>query len=302
MSTTHGTTGAIAHSSKLSKDRSIRHSSNACDMDYKATRGNMITIPVMNLKGGTGKTTVTRLLAPVLAEYCNVLMVDMDPHAGLTDSWIVGEPNYTSYDVLCGRKPISEAVIHLNGEDGSKHTLDLLGATGDLAQADRIADPGAAYQLRKALREIQPESTYQIVLVDATPSIGTIFSTALMAAHAILVVTEPNALGYMPTAKFVEMLKDLQVATGRKFPLAGVLLNRVKGTKENQEYSLRLKELLGEEAIFPYVVRDRTIIQQSAKANELRKDRYIEVTFQEIATDLLERLGQLHQNHEMGEG
>lgn len=262
----------------------------------------MITIPVMNLKGGTGKTTVTRLLAPVLAEHFNVLMVDMDPHAGLTDSWIVGEPNYTSYDVLCGRKPISEAVVHLNDDGGAHHTLDLLGASGDLAQADRIADPGAAYQLRKALRAVEPESTYQIVLIDSTPSIGTIFSTALMAAHAVLVVTEPNALGFTPTAKFVEMLKDLEVATGRKFPLAGVLLNRVKGTKENQEYTLRMKELLGDEAVFPFAVRDRTIIQQSAKANELRRDRYVEVTFQEIATELLERLGRLHETNQMGEG
>jgi chromosome partitioning protein len=258
----------------------------------------MITIAVMTLKGGTGKSTITRLLAQVLADECDVLMVDLDPHSGLTDLWITGAPHLTSLDVLNGHAKLADAVIHLGDTACTGHTLDLLAADGDLVQADRVVDPGAAYRLRKALKPIEQENRYQIALIDATPSIGPLFSSALMAAQAVLVVTEPTVLGYTTTERFVEMLDDLASMTERTFPLAGVLLNRVKGTKENSEYTSRLQELLGPDAMFGVEVRDRTIIQQCAKANVWRKDKYIDATFSHIASELLERVGRLNGTHQ----
>ncbi len=62
-------------------------------------------ITVVNQKGGTGKTTTTMNLGCALASLGKkVMLIDMDPHASLSYSFGINEPEHSISDVLMGEK------------------------------------------------------------------------------------------------------------------------------------------------------------------------------------------------------
>ena len=65
-------------------------------MSKKSKKGPVV-VSVINLKGGVGKTTVAALLARHIArENLNVLAVDLDPQANLSQA-LMSENEYTQF-------------------------------------------------------------------------------------------------------------------------------------------------------------------------------------------------------------
>ena len=65
-------------------------------MSKKSKKGPVV-VSVINLKGGVGKTTVAALLARHIArENLNVLAVDLDPQANLSQA-LMNENEYTQF-------------------------------------------------------------------------------------------------------------------------------------------------------------------------------------------------------------
>ena len=183
----------------------------------------MRIISVINYKGGVGKTTLTSNLAAELAyRGKRVLMIDLDPQASLTFSFLKPDEwqtnvaadktirnwfikrhraeNFLDLIVEPGEaKPLIEkngGVLHLLSSHLDLINVDLELATGlagsNLQQAKHnfIATHS---RLTEGIRMI-PEGMYDIVLIDCPPNFNIVTKNAIVASEKILIPAKPDYL------------------------------------------------------------------------------------------------------------
>lgn len=178
----------------------------------------MKTISVINYKGGVGKTTVTANLAAELAfRGRSVLMIDLDPQASLTFSFV--RPDYWSKSLSDGKTikkwydgsamggvGLSDLITPLNLRvSGKLHLIpshlglinvDLELATelggGTLAQTKRNYLKVHS-RLRDGLSALAPDA-YDYVIIDCPPNFNVVTKTAIVASDWILVPAKPDYL------------------------------------------------------------------------------------------------------------
>ncbi|RZS87483.1 cellulose biosynthesis protein BcsQ [Motilibacter rhizosphaerae] len=228
----------------------------------------MITVAVVSLKGGVGKTTVTLGLAGAAARRgVGVLVADLDAQANATT-------------VLDPPPSPSTVVDALEGRSGSAARMAAPTGWGDLVRV-LAAEPGLARQetagatdplrLRRALLHL--EDGYAdgapapgIVLLDCPPALGHLTRAALAAADRALVVTEPSLFALHGAAQALDAVEGVRQSANLRLAAAGIVVNRVRPRAAEHRY--RLDEL---RRAFPGLlldppVLDRGSIQQAAGA------------------------------------
>ena len=166
------------------------------------------TYALANQKGGVGKSASAAALAAARVEQGDrVLIVDLDPHAGVTKSLGL-DPDAmtrTTYDVLLGRAAIAEAVTttKLAG-------MDLVPANEHLAAAEveLIGEIGWDRTLKDALQPLA--GSYDRIFLDCPPSLGVLTVNALVAATTCLVPLQCEFLamrGLQQLQKIIDKVK-----------------------------------------------------------------------------------------------
>jgi chromosome partitioning protein len=166
------------------------------------------TYAVVNQKGGVGKTTTAVNVGAYLAlSGAKTLLVDADPQSNATSGLGVDRRTLTSstYSVLVDNAPAAGAIV-----DTPVQGLRLLPANMDLAGADIELMPRISREtvLRRALDPIRED--YDVVIIDAPPSLGLLTLNALVAADAVLlpVQTEYYALeGLSQLLQTIDLVK-----------------------------------------------------------------------------------------------
>lgn len=169
----------------------------------------MKIISLINNKGGVSKTSSCINLSYALAQQGNkVLMIDNDPQSSLT-IYMGIEPlqlKNTMYDVITNKCDSKDAI--LKTDNGN---IDIIPSSIDLSagEIEIISVFGRERILKEKLEPIQ--NLYDYILIDNSPSLGTLTINAMVASDYIIAPSEPSFLAL----KGMEIL-DSTIAKVRK--------------------------------------------------------------------------------------
>ncbi|GIW29526.1 MAG: chromosome partitioning protein Soj [Meiothermus sp.] len=211
--------------------------------------GKVKRIGVVNQKGGVGKTTTAVNLAAYLAKAGQkVLLVDLDPQVNATSGVGRAAHQHNIYTALMGSGRVQDAVV--NVADG----LDLLPSSPDLvgASAELLEKPT---RLAEVLRPLEPH--YDLILLDAPPSLGPITINVLAAAEGLIVPVQAEYYALEGIAGLMETIDQVRTSLNPALRLLGVLITMYDPrTLLSQQVESNIRANLGEKVFWTVIPRN----------------------------------------------
>src|SRR3954453_13508085 len=243
-----------------------------------------ISIAVLSLKGGTGKTTAVRTLTDVFRLVgLDVLAIDLDPQGNLSDYFDVPpDASPTVADVLSG-----EAKVRTAAHDGIVPASPIL-AEGERSMSGKM---GRELVLRKALKDARKQ--HDLVLIDCPPALGLLTINGLVASDWALVSSEAQYFALQGVDGALEVVGQAKEFYNPDLEFLGVVLNIADmRTKHSRDAYEHLKEHYGEK-VFETVIRSSIAYAESAEKGVSILDHRADLgaDYLILADEVLRRVG-----------
>ncbi len=230
----------------------------------------MLTLAVVNQKGGVGKTTTTiNLGRAAVRAGLRLLLVDADPQGNLTEliaAEKVPEDAPGLADVLTAHTDdvVRDVVVAAVWDN-----VDLVPTVGEGLGLVRdelvVSGAGREKRLRAALGQVAAD--YDLVLVDCPPSLDQLTVNALTAADAVAVVTQSKLLSASGVAKLLQTFDVVRDAYNPALTIGGVIVNAHESRTLTGQYWL--EEISGSltQVLYPPVPK-LAVINDAAEAGK----------------------------------
>jgi chromosome partitioning protein len=254
----------------------------------------MYKIAISNQKGGCGKTTSSINLAAGLAyEGRKVLLIDLDPQGNSTIGLgIKTENRQTIAELLCQEECTVKDVI----QDTYIEGLHIIPSDVSLAVADvKLAQVQAKeFSLRSKLVDLH----YDYIIIDTSPTFGTLLTNAVLAADFIIL---PVALDYFNLAgmqTFMDTINRTNKKVGQlinhRAEILGVLLSFFKmSTNHSKRIFDAINELFGDK-VFNTRIPENVKLKESQEAAksifDFAPDSTGAIAYREFTKELEKRL------------
>lgn len=217
-------------------------------------------LPIINQKGGVGKSTTAVNLAAALGD-CGkeVLLVDLDPQGNATSGYGIDKRDIDQcvYNVLLGEAKVEDTILAHVGKG-----VDLLPATINLAGAEveLVNEIARENRLKNALGSLR--GRYDYILVDCPPSLGLLTINALVAGDKLLVPIQCEFYALEGVTKLLDSMKRVKNMLNPSLDIYGIVL-----TMYDSRTNLA-KQVVGEvRSFFGNAVFD-AVIPRSVKLSE----------------------------------
>ncbi|MBS3089968.1 AAA family ATPase [Candidatus Pacearchaeota archaeon] len=169
-----------------------------------------VSIGIIAIKGGVGKTTISASLASELARTHDkkVLLIDGNysaPNLGLHMGIVT--PDKTIHHVLSGKVRLKSAVHECYGVDVIPGSYFFPNDINPLKLKDKISGI---------------KQDYDFIIIDGSPSLNEEILSTMLASDVLFVVSTPD----YPTLSC--SLRAARLAKQRGKPIAGIILNKIR--------------------------------------------------------------------------
>jgi chromosome partitioning protein len=214
----------------------------------------------LNFKGGTGKSSISASYGFRLAQMgVKTLLVDLDPQGHLTQCLGLNNQQYpkTLFNALIEKEDIEKTVVKTD-----LPTLDIIPSSLNLSPVELslFSMNSREFRLRRLLSTI--EKNYELIVMDASPSIGLLNLNAILASNDLIIPVLADFLSYHGLKILFETLSTIEEDFSFVFENIFIFLNRYN---ESHRICRRSKKAL-ESHYSKYLLE--TVIRQDTKLTE----------------------------------
>lgn len=229
----------------------------------------VITISVLSLKGGVGKTSVALGLAGAAAKRgLTVLLIDLDPQGNATSILQARHGRANAASVLAApRTETLQGAVTKSAWTFKEGRVDVVGSDPELIRFD--AWTGKRNFVPKLARAMRRLEGYDVAIIDCPPSLGALTREALAASRLAVVVTTPTYFGAQGAERAIDEIKEIRSTVNPDLQFAGIVVNRLR--EKTEEHRYRKRELIaihGPGAVLKPSIPERVALQQAESTGE----------------------------------